>query len=396
MSIQWDKQTYTFTDKGSLGKLAFIIGIVALIPCVIAFFVDRSQFYFSWLTAFVFWLTVAAGGLFFTMLHHLTGATWSVVLRRISEAIMTVLPYMILAAIPIFFGIHDLFHWSHAEVMAGDALLSDKAPYLNIPFFIIRTVMYFAIWTILVLILRKTSLAQDNGHTEALNKRFKKTSAPGMILFALTLTFASFDWLMSLDPHWYSTIFGVYIFSGGVVGVLCFMILVIMYLRSKNIMSDMISAEHYHDLGKLTFAFIIFWGYMAFSQYFLIWYGNIPEETTWYLHRWVGSWKAFSMIILFGHFVFPFFYLFPRAPKRKPAALVFIGIWMLVMHWVDMYWVVMPNFHHHSAHLSWIDLVTTVAIGGLFVGLFWHKFTSCPAVPKGDPRLAASIDFVNL
>ena len=226
--MRFNSETYRMTDRGNFARIFYVIGIIGLVAALIGFFVNRQQFYFSWLTAFVFWFTLAAGGLFFTMLHHLVGATWSVVLRKLSEAIMSVLPYMAIAVIPILFGISDLYHWSHADAVAHDELLQHKAPYLNLTFFIVRQTIYFGVWTLLVVLLNKISKRQDGGHTENLTGKFMKTSAPGMVLFALTFTFASFDWLMSLDAHWYSTIFGVYIFAGALVAVIAFMTLMML------------------------------------------------------------------------------------------------------------------------------------------------------------------------
>jgi len=389
--MKWDAATYRITDRGRFHIVSMIIGVIGLIACVAAFFVDRQQLFFSWLTAFVFWFTIAAGGLFFTMLHHLVGATWSVVIRRLAEAVMGVLPFMGLAFIPLLFGISDLYHWSHPEAVAQDELLQWKSSYLNVPFFIIRAVVCFGVWTLLTVLLRRTSLAQDSGHTPQIHSRFTKISAPGMIAFALTLTLAGFDWLMSLDPHWYSTIFGVYIFAGALVGVLAFMPLVAISLRKRNILADAIGVEHYHDLGKLLFAFLIFWGYMAFSQYFLIWYGNIPEETAWFLHRWEGSWRSVSLFLVFGHFVVPFFILITRGAKRNLTILKVFAFWMLLMHWVDLHWVVMPTLHHHGLHLSWIDLAAMLAVGGGFMARFWYGLTAHPLIPVNDPKLEKSI-----
>jgi hypothetical protein len=221
------------------------------------------------------------------------------------------------------------------------------------------------------------------------------TSAPGMILFALTITFAAFDWLMSLDAHWYSTIFGAYVFAGAVLGLLAFLVLAVLTLHRHDALRETITPEHYHDLGKLLFAFVVFWAYMAFSQYLLIWYGNIPEETIWFLHRGEGTWLYASLLLVFGQFVVPFFFLFPQPVKRNPKALRFISIWILVWHWVDIYWIALPSLHHHGVHLSWIDLACTAGIGGIFVWRFWRVAVARPLVPVGDPLLEASVHSVS-
>ena len=220
-------------------------------------------------------------------------------------------------------------------------------------------------------------------------------SAPGIILFAITITFAAFDWLMSLDPHWYSTIFGLYIFAGSFLSALAFITLTGLCLRRKNLLRDVITIEHYHDLAKLMFSFTIFWGYMAFSQYFLIWYANIPEETIFFRHRWEGSWKYISLLLVFGQFLIPFLGLMTRAAKRNPVFLACISIWILLMHFFDLYWIVMPNFKVYEFYLSAIDLIIFLAISGIFVSAFLFIYLKKALIPLNDPKLAASIDLVS-
>lgn len=393
--MKWDRDTYRIIGGDRIPVVSAVICLIGVAASVIAFMINPQHFFHAWLTGFMFWFTLAAGALFFVMMHHLVGATWSVVLRRIGEAVMAVLPYMIVAILPVIFGIGELYHWSHADVVAGDKGLQGKIAYLNAPFFVIRILVYFAVWTILVRLLYTASLRQDEDHSEKLRLRFRRVSASGMILFAFTLTFAAFDWLMSLDAHWYSTIFGAYIFAGGVVAVLAFLPLVSMLLRRRHAMADMITTEHYHDMGKLLFAFVIFWAYMAFSQYFLIWYGNIPEETEWFISRWTGSWKTISLILVFGNFVIPFFILITRGAKRRLTMLGFFAVWLLLMHWVDLYWVIMPSLYPDGAHLSWIDLAPITALGGAFIAMFWRIFSAHPTVTKGDPKLELSKRLVN-
>jgi hypothetical protein len=393
--MKFDSKTYEMVDSGRFGSIALIVGIVGLVLSLVGFFVDSTQFFHAWLVAFAYWTTIALGGLFFTMLHNLTNANWSVVLRRVSESVMSVLPWMAIFVIPILLGIHELFHWSHAEVMATDEALHAKAGYLNVPFYVIRTVAYFLIWFLLVRALNRTSLKQDGGGDFDYRYKLRKISAPGMLLFAVTATFASYDWLMSLDAHWYSTIFGPYIYSGSFLAALAFLIIACLFLRHKGVLAEEITVEHYHDLGKLTFAFIIFWGYMAFSQYFLIWYANIPEETVWFLDRWEGDWKTVSLVIVFGHFFFPFAGLITRAAKRSVPWLWFMGIWILVAHWVDLYWVVYPAVSKTEAVFSWMDVTCLAGIGGIAVWIMWRRFIAHPIVPVGDPGLPNSLDFEN-
>lgn len=392
--MKFDRQSYLLTDTGKTSTIFLIVGLVGLLASAAGWFLNSSQFFHSYLTAFVFWTSIALGGLFFVMLHHLVDATWSVVIRKFGESLMMALPFMALFAIPVLLGARELFHWTDPELVATDELLQGKSGYLNFTFFLIRTIIYFIVWTILAYLLNKVSMSQDNSYSPEQTRKMRVISAPGMILFAFSITFASFDWLMSLDAHWYSTIFGVYVFSGSFLAMLSLVMFVIIRLQSNNVLTDYITKEHYHDLGKLMFAFTVFWGYMAFSQYFLIWYGNIPEETIWFLHRWGDGWEIISLTIVFGHFVVPFFVLFPQNTKRNKTVMTIMAIWLLLMHWVDIYWIVMPS-HHHGLHLSWIDPAAFIGIGGIFMYLFWKKFVSQPLVPVNDPKLQQSIDLVS-
>ncbi|HBZ01436.1 MAG TPA: hypothetical protein DEO84_08980 [candidate division Zixibacteria bacterium] len=383
--------TFKIKDGSRFGNRALIIGIIGLALSLLGFFIDRNHFFFAYLTAFTFWLTVALGGLFFVMLHHLVNATWSIVLRRIAENIMSMIPFLAIFVIPILFGIGNLYHWSHADILAENPVLRGKAVYLNTPFFIIRTVLYFAVWIFLTRALYKLSIAQDKEHDENRTIRLRRISAPGMVAFAFTFTFASFDWLMSLNAAWYSTAFGVYIYSGSVLSCLAFLTLTVIYLQRRGYLKDIITPEHYHDLGKLLFTFVVFWAYIAFAQYFLIWYGNIPEETQLYHARWGGWWNVASLLIVFGHFVFPFIILITRSAKRSLPMMTFMGFWLLLMHWVDLYWVIRPGHAEHALQSVWIDLATMVGIGGLFLWYFWRRLSSEPLIPVTDPRLKASI-----
>lgn len=393
--MELDPTTYRLKLSGKPGLVSLIVGLVGLALSFVGYKVDADQMFHSYLTAFVFWVSIALGGLFFTMLHHLVNAKWSIVLRRLSESVMICLPFMALLFIPVLLGLHHLYHWSDAAAVAADDILQKKAGYLNPTFFVIRSIGYFVIWSLFAVLLYRISLREDKKHEAGMHLTMRRLSAGGMVLFALTSTFAAFDWLMSLDAHWYSTIFGVYVFSGSFLAILSFVILAAGYVRRHAGLRETITVEHFHDLGKLTFAFIIFWAYMAFSQYFLMWYANIPEETVWYLHRWANPWKYVSLVIIFGHFVVPFIALLTRIAKRTLAFLSAVAVWILLMRWVDLYWLVMPNLHQHEVHLSWMDLTTMIGIGGLFLWFFWRRFISQPLVPVGDPGLQESIQFVN-
>lgn len=389
--MKFNAETYILTEKGGLARAALLVAILGIMGSVYTYFGDHKQFYYSYLTAFVFWVSIGLGGLFFTMLHHLVDAKWSIVLRRLSESVMMTLPFMSILFAPIIFGMSDLFVWTNAEVVAHDHLLQVKSPYLNTTFFLIRTAFYFSVWGFLAFKLYRHSMNQDKAHSDSIFVKVRRLSASGMVLFAMTLTFASFDWLMSLDPHWYSTIFGAYIFAGTFLSILSFMVLMVGYQLRNGVLNNVVTVEHFHDMGKLIFAFVVFWAYMGFSQYFLIWYANLPEETYWFLNRWEGSWKNISLILVFGHFVIPFVALLTRAAKRNLTYLSVAAVYILCMRWIDLHWLVMPTLHPEGYDFALSDLTTMMAIGGMFVWLVWKRYTAGPLVPVGDPGLEQSI-----
>lgn len=344
-------------DERSLyiGKLAnkpmmlgLALGIVGLgVGCVLGLTGDAAMhkhFYHSYLFAFMFAISIALGALFFVLLQHLTRAGWSVTVRRIAEGISANLLFFVLLIIPIFFGLHELFHWTHAEAVAHDPILQGKSPYLNVPFMIIRMVVYFIVWIGLSTYLRGQSIKQDQTGDPKLSRAMEFASAPGIIAFGVTLTLFSFDLLMSLNPHWFSTMFGVYFFAGAVLAFLTFKTLLILWLQKHGLVRDAINAEHLHDLGKLTFAFTFFWGYIAFSQYMLIWYANMPEETQFFTPRQIhGPWQVLSLVLVFCHLLIPFAGLLSRHAKRRFAVFAFFAIWMLLAHALDLYWLILPN-----------------------------------------------------
>lgn len=385
-----DSKTYIVKDKGSVGKIVFAVGLVFLLISLYGYFNDSKQFYFSYLTSFAFWVSLGLGGLFFTMLHHISGAKWSTVILRISQAVMSVLPIMFILFIPIIFGIKELYEWSSAEAIAHNSILAGKTGYLNVSSFITRSVIYFIIWGVLAFFINRYSRQQDDGADST--KQLKFVSAPGMFLFALTISFAAFDWLMSLDPMWYSTIFGGYYFGGSFVIILAFLILISNHLKITGILGKEINSAHFSNLGKLFFGFIVFWAYLGGAQYFFIWYANIPEETVWFLHRWEGSWKTVSLILIIGHFLVPFISLIFFNTKRNRKILVFFALWIFVFHYVDMYWLIGPVNHHGNAQISWMDLSTFIGIGGIFISLFLNRLAAMPIIPINDPNLQSSLN----
>jgi hypothetical protein len=319
---------------------------------------DPKQFFASYLVAYAYFVLLALGAMFFVMLQHLTGAVWSLAMRPVMERVMITVPLAAVLFIPVALGIPTLYEWAHPEFHSDDPVMAVKMAFFTPWFYLARTALYFTVWTALALILYRNS-----GRRE----RAVWWSGPGLAALMVTVTMAAVDWLMSLEPHWYSTIFGVYVFSGAVLAFVAALTAILLALRRA------IGLDQYHDLGKWMFALTAFWAYIAFSQYLLIWYANLPEETVWFAHRFRGNWIYVSGTLLFGRFLLPFLVLLARAPKRNRTVLGAMSVWMLAMHYVDLHWIVMPTVHEHGFHLHWLDLSTFAAVGGLFALAFWWR-----------------------
>ncbi|MDO8548686.1 MAG: quinol:cytochrome C oxidoreductase [Ignavibacteria bacterium] len=350
---------------------------------------------FSYLIAFMFLLSIGIGSLFLVALEYLTGADWSTPFRRISEFLASTIPLLIIFAIPLILSIHSLFHWSHTEVVSEDPILKGKAPYLNTSFFIIRVIVVFGIWSLFYFFLTKNSLKQDTTKDQRLTKKNIVLSGIFIPVFAITITVAAVDWLMSLEPHWFSTIFGVYFFSGSVWASLAALTLIVILLNERGYLSSRLNNDHYYSLGTLMFAFTCFWGYIAFSQYMLIWYANLPEENFWFLIRWAGGWEYFSILLIFVHFIIPFGALLSYPAKTNPKRLKFMSVWILLSHYLDLYWLVMPNFtiNGHGYIFNWLDFVFPIGILGLLILIFSMKAKKHNLIPVGDPKLQRGFDF---
>lgn len=389
-------------------RLPLIAGSVGLVFTVLSIALamgskeSTKQFFHSWLVAVVFFLCIGLGCLFFVLIHHATKAGWGVVVRRLAENLACTVPVLAVLFVPVVaLGMYDLFHWTHADAVAHDRLLQVKAPWLNETGFWIRTIIYFVVWSGLALYFRNASLRQDESGDEALSRRMARFSPVAVALFAVTLTFAGFDWLMSLEPHWYSTMFGVYFFAGTVVSALAALTILTLAFERSGHFRGVITGEHFHDLGKLLFAFTVFWAYIAFSQFFLIWYANIPEETNWFLSRLHGTadnpaaWRPATLLLAIGHFAVPFFFLMPRTIKRNRVLLLIGALWMASMHLWDVFWLVMPNLHREMT-FSLLDLTSLLGVGGLFLATAAWLLGRGSLVPSRDPRLVESLAFENI
>jgi hypothetical protein len=373
---------------------AGLIGAVGILASVVLALVGDeggATFFRSYLVSFAYFLSLALGALFFVLITHLTRAGWSVALRRLAEVFSWTLLPLGLLAIVLFFGLGDLYEWSHAEEVAHDPLLQGKSGFLNPTFFILRVVFYFVVWNLLASYFLRRSTAQDQSGDPQLTVRMERMAAPGTILFALTVTFAAFDLIMSLYPHWYSTIFGVYYFAGCALGFFCLAAIMMRALQRPDRLGRVLHAGHYHDIGKLIFAFVVFWAYIGFSQYMLIWYGNIPEETVFYSVRQQGTWLWLSLVLLFGHFIVPFLWLLSRRPKRRPTMLALAALWLLVMHWLDLFYLVVPGFRPTDAPFHLMDLACFLGLGGIFFAAAFWRLGRVGLVAGRDPRIAESL-----
>jgi hypothetical protein len=362
------------------------VGIAGGLISVVGLWTNPAQFFQSYLVAYMFVLGVTLGCLALGMVHQLSGGAWGVVIRRSIGAASRVLPVLTVLFLPLVFGMSHLYEWTHADVVAGDEALQHKQLYLNVPFFLIRAGFYFAVWNALSFFLNAWSLEQDRTGDPAIARRMQLLSAGGLLGYGLTVTFASFDWLMSLEPRWFSTIYGVLIIGGQGLAALAFLILASAWLSRRPPLHGIIVPAHFHDLGNLMLAFVMLWAYFAFSQYLIIWSGNLPEEIAWYLHRLQTGWRAVGTLLVVFHFIVPFGLLLSRAIKRQANLLVKVAYLILVLRVVDLYWLVAPEFHRDGVVVSWLDLVLPISLGAFWLGCFVWQLRGRAILPVHDPQ----------
>jgi hypothetical protein len=358
-----------------------------------------AWFLHAYLTNYVFFLSISLGALFFTILHHATRAGWSVAVRRLLEILAANMPILAVLFLPLLAAVllrnPALYPWVDPNATGQSEGIAHKSGYLNATFFTLRALAYLAVWWLLARYYVGRSYRQDRSGDPALTIGMERFSGPALILLAFSVTFAAFDWLMSLDPEWLSTIYGVYFFSGTTLGALAAVILMAVLLQAGGRLTSAITAEHYHDLGKLLFAMIVFWGYIAFSQYMLIWYGNVPEETHWYLARQTGAWTPVSLGLLFGQLLIPFVGMLSREAKRRKRILYFWAVWILAFHWLDMYWLVAPSLEGPGLPFGPIDLCLLAGLGCLYLAGLLRTARQGQLLPVRDPRLGESLAFEN-
>lgn len=359
------------------------------------------RFSYSYLTAYMWVLAIGLGALFWVTLQNLVNAKWSVALRRVGEILAATMPVIALLSLPVvvpaFLGHDTLYIWADHAKAQSDHLLHHKAPYLNSGFFLVRCVFYFGFWILLSRYFLKQSLAQDKSGDVDIGDRMQKVAGPGMIAFGLSLTFCVIDLVMSLDPYWFSTMFGVYYFASCVLMIHAVLVLTLFWLQGRGVLTKSFTTEHLHDLGKMMFAFTVFWAYIGFSQYMLIWYANVPEETAWFKERFEGGWADLSWALVFLHFIIPFFGMLSRHVKRSRKAMAFWAFWVLVEVYMDMYWLVMPSMKTEGeVPLALIDVTCLVGLAGVLFAAFAHFAKGINLVPVKDPRLPRSLAFENI
>ncbi len=390
------------SDKTALIRnIGLGVGAVSLILAVVlsltAF--DLKRFLFAYLVGYSFFITITVGSLFWVTIMHLTKAGWGIVVRRLAEILSNMMFPMLVLFLPILItvlsGNSDLYQWNSSEWMEAEGQ-KFKSVFLNAPWFAVRCLIYFGIWGFMARFFYTRSLTQDVNGDKKLTVSMETFSAPGMVLFALTIVFASFDFQMSTSAKWFSTMYPVYFFATSALSSLVTLIFLIFILQKSGIVTEDISIEHYHDLGKLTFGFIVFWGYIAFSQFMLIWYANIPEETFWFGMRNKNGWMEVSMLLLVGHLFVPFLALMARTVRRNKAFLFGASIFILVMHFVDHFWLIMPNFSSEFVAFGPVEILCFGSMCGFYVaGVCWLAADK-PLIPLGDPRLVESLNFKNL
>ncbi len=366
--------------------IGLILGVVAVSGALVLR--QPEQFFRAYLLGFMAWLGVTLGSMAILMLRHLTKGGWGMIIRRILGAAMRCVPLMTVLFVPILFALPRLYIWARPLDSVADPHLREHLQavtksYLSVQGFILRAALYFAIWNLLSFFLTRWSQQQDQPPLRDNSSRFKALSGPGLILYGFTVTFAAIDWVMSLDPGWISTIFGLSILIGQVLSALCFAVVVERILYRYKPMSDLLLPEHVHDHGKFMLAFIMVWAYFSFSQWLIIWAGNLPEEITWYVRRLNGGWGYIGLFLVLFHFAVPFVRLLSRPFKRDVTRLVWLAAWLLLMRYLDLFWVIEPNFST-TLHVTWLDIVVPVSMGGIWLGYFFRNLAALPLVPAYD------------
>ncbi|MGD8328394.1 MAG: hypothetical protein PVJ49_03090 [Acidobacteriota bacterium] len=378
------------TDRlGAWRRKAVVTAAGAAVLSLIGLALEPGQFLRSYLVAYLFWIALPLGALGLAALHYMVGGQWGFVIRRILESAAATIPLMALLFVPLLFGLGELYPWARPEEVAADPLLVHKAPYLNVGFFTARAALYFVIWIGLTVLANRLS-ARDRADDARTQRKLQHVGSATLVLYGFTVTFAAIDWAMSLEPHWFSTIYGMMFVAGQGLAAFAFATLVLAVIVDLPPMAGVVEPKHFRDLGSLTLAFVMLWAYMAYSQYLIIWSGNLPEEIAWYLHRSGGGWQYFGPLLIGLHFALPFLLLLQRRVKQRTRLLAGVALWILVLRYVDIYWLIIPAFSPSRFVVSWLDVVVPVAMGALWVAVFLGRLESWSLLPYPPPAGEAS------
>jgi hypothetical protein len=384
-----------YTPPAELNRIstrALIVGVVFTVLLIIGGLLDRTQFFRAYLIGFVFWIGITVGSLALLMLQHLTGGVWGLVIRRVLEASTRTLPLMMVLFVPIAFGLRQIYPWTDSGFMQQTEALRTKASYLSPTFFLGRVVIYFLLWSVMAWLLNWLSMQQDRTATKSIRKHLQMISGPGLAFLIISITFAAIDWVMSLEPAWFSTIFGLIFVAAWGLSALAFTIVVMSWLSQRAPMDAVVQRAHFHDWGNLLLALVMLWTYFAFSQYLIIWSGNLPEETTWYVARKHGGWGVIALAVVIFQFALPFLTLLSRAAKKSGERLAMLAVLILIMRVVDVIWLIEPAFNPERFHLSWMDFVAPIAIGGLWIGWFTWQLQKRALLPINDPQVEQALE----
>ncbi len=365
---------------------ALMVAVVGIVLLALGALTARAEFFQSYLYAYVFWMGLTLGCLGLLILHHLVSGSWGHIVQRYVESGARTLPFMALLFVPIVLGMSHLYPWTNHELAAANHVVEKKLGYLNVPFFLLRQVLYFGFWIFVAMWLSKQSLRQDETADPHLTRKMKIFSGPSMVFFVLTVTLASVDWMMSLEPEWFSTMYGIGRIVGAALTALAFCIILVRILSPYAPLVEILTTRHVHHLGNLMMAFTILWAYVGFSEFLIIWSGNLPDDNMWHLRRMNAEWSVLAAILIVGHFAVPFALLLSRQLKRHIEPLARIAAAILVMRLLDMYWLVYPAFNNHQLRFHWLSLVAPIALGGIWVWLFVNHLKQQPLLPLHDPR----------
>ncbi len=367
---------------------ALMVGVVALVACGLWALVDPVQAVRSYLVGYLFWLGIALGSLAILSIHHVAGGAWGAVIRRPLEAAIRTLPLLAVLFVPIASGVTLLYEWAHPGAAEHDPVIAAKAVYLNVPFFLARAATYFTAWILLAHFLNRLSLEQDRTNDPVTTRRLEMLSRGALVAYGLTVTFAAIDWVMSLEPHWFSMIFGLLIMGAQGLSAFAFAIPVLVYLRESGLLGEAVRPQQMRDLGSFLLAFVMIWAYLALSQLLIIWSANLPEEISWYLRRSVGGWRWIATSLVVFHFAVPFFVLLSRRNKQRGIILATVALWLLFGRWLEMLWLVVPSYEPDGFSLHVLDVVAPLAVGGVWLWAFCRNLARHPLLPQHDPALA--------